>query len=150
MLGRAPDFVGKGALQAIIDERPDDHQRAALKAVLHGEEIDQGASHWWVFGAMSSTIHEPPYAAIDFQCDIDGRTARAEIPGILEASGRPIKSPATGEEHRVRIDIPGGIEFDRAEIGSPSTKAKGTIALDLAANCGRFNIVRHSRTGPVR
>jgi hypothetical protein len=75
---------------------------------------------------------------------------RVEIPSILEASGRPIKSPATGEEHRVRIDIPGGIEFDRAEIGSASTKAAGAITLDLQDSYGQFNIVRHGRAGPVR
>jgi hypothetical protein len=145
-----PIFEGNGALQAIIDERADGAQRAALKAVLHGEETDEGATHWWVFGAMSSTIHETLYAPITFQSDLEARIARVEIPGILEASGRPIKSPATGEEHRVRIDIPGGIEFDRAEIGSASTTAAGAITLDLKDSYGQFNIVRHGRAGPVR
>ena len=71
------------------------------------------------------------------------------IPGVLEASGRPIVSPATGEEHRVRIDIPNGIEFELAEIGSASTKASGPIALELEDTYGQFNILRHSGTGVV-
>ena len=58
-------------------------------------------------------------------------------------------SPATGEQHRVRIDIPNGIEFEIAEIGSASTKATGSIALDLNDSYGQFNIVRHSGTGVI-
>ena len=71
------------------------------------------------------------------------------IPGVLEATGRPIVSPATGEEHRVRIDIPNGIEFELAEIGSASTRATGAIGLDLNDSYGQFNILRHSGTGVV-
>jgi hypothetical protein len=81
--------------------------------------------------------------------DIDARTAKVTIPGILEASGRPIKSPATGDLHRVRINIPNGIEFELAEIGSASTKATGIIPLDLNDTYGQFNVLRHSGTGVV-
>jgi hypothetical protein len=71
------------------------------------------------------------------------------IPGILEATGRPIVSPATGDEHRVRIDIPNGIEFELAEIGSATTRATGPITLDLTDTYGQFNVLRHSGTGVV-
>ena len=36
-----PIFDGSGEMQAIIDERANDAQRAALKAVLHGGETDE-------------------------------------------------------------------------------------------------------------
>ncbi len=71
-------------------------------------------------------------------------------PGPLESTGRPIVSPATGEQRRVRIDIPNGIEFEIAEIGSASTKATGLVGLELTDSYGQFNIVRHSGTGVVR
>jgi hypothetical protein len=58
-------------------------------------------------------------------------------------------SPATGEQHRVRIDIPNGIEFEIAEIGSASTKSTGIIGLDLNDSYGQFTTVRHSGTGVV-
>ena len=77
------------------------------------------------------------------------RRARVVIPGVLQSSGRPIRSPATGDEHRVRIDIPSGIEFEIAEIGSASTKATGPIDLDLNDSYGQFNTIRHSGTGVV-
>ena len=143
-------YEGNGAMQAIIDERADAAQREALATVLHGGETREAKTHWWVFHAMSATVHEPIFQAISFEMDLDRRTARVDIPGVLQSSGRPIVSPATGEPHRVRISIPEGIEFESAEIGSASTKASGPIELDLDDTYGQFNRVRHSGSGIVR
>ncbi len=142
-------FQGNGAMRAIIDERASEEQRAALSTVLHGGETQEARTHWWVFHAMSSTVHKPIFAPIHFDIDIEHRKARVSIPGVLESSGRPIVSPATGQEHRVRIDIPDGIEFEIAEIGSATTTASGPIALDLDDTYGQFNWIRHSGTGVI-
>ena len=142
-------YEGNGTMQAIIDERADAAQRDALVTVLHGGETEEAKTHWWVYRAMSSTVHDPIYNRIDFDVDIESRTARVTIPGLLQSTGRPIISPATGELHRVRIDIPNGIEFEIAEIGSASTKATGLIELELNDTYGQFNNVRHSGTGVV-
>ncbi len=145
-----PIFEGNGALQAIVDERADAGQRQALTKVLHGEETDEAATHWWVFRAMSSTLHETLFKPIDFEIDLEARTARVAIPGVLDSAGRPIRAPHGGGEHRVRIDIPNGMEFELAEIGSASTKATGAIELDLRDSYGQFNVLRHSGSGVVR
>ncbi len=142
-------FEGNGEMLAIIDERADERQREALVKILHGEETEEAKTHWWVYHAMCSKVHEPVFKPIQFEVDIEARTAHVAIPGILESTGRPIKSPATGEEHRVRIDIPGGIEFALAEIGSASTKATGAIELDLNDSYGQYNFLYHSPTGVV-
>jgi len=142
-------FEGNGTMQAIIDERADDDQRQALTTVLHGGETEEAKTHWWVFHAMSSTVHEPLFSPFEFRVDIERRTARVSIPGVLQSTGRPIISPATGEAPRVRIDFPAGIEFDIAEIGSGSTTASGAVPLDLEDSYGQFNMVRHSGTGVV-
>jgi hypothetical protein len=144
-----PVYEGRGELQVIIDERADPAQRRALETVLHGGETEAGRTHWWVYRAMSDTVHETLFRPIELVCDVAARTARVRIPGLLEATGRPIRSPATGELHRVRIDIPHGIEFELAEIGSASTKATGAIPLDLDDSYGQFNILRHSGSGVV-
>ena len=144
-----PVFEGKGELQVLIDERADPRQREALTKILHGEETEEGATHWWVYHAMSDTVHAPLFKPIDYEVDLEARTARVVIPGVLESVGSPIKSPATGQEHRVRIDIPNGIEFEFAEIGSATTKATGAITLDLKDTYGQFNILRHSGSGVV-
>lgn len=146
-----PIFEGKGELQAVIDERADGKQRSALETVLHGEETEEGATHWWVFRAMSETVHETLFKPIDFEVDIEARTARVVIPGVLESSGRPIRPPHGDGEHRVRIDIPNGIEFEIAEIGSASstTGSDTAIALDLEDSYGQFNRLCHSGSGIV-
>jgi hypothetical protein len=80
---------------------------------------------------MSSTVHPPLFKHIEFDVNIERRKARIVIPDVLESTARPIRSPATGAEHRVRINLPNGIEFDLAEIGSGTTKTMASIALDL-------------------
>jgi hypothetical protein len=127
-------YEGNGTMQVIIDERADEEQRKGLATVLCGGETEEAKTHWWVYRAMSTTVHEPIFKP---------------IPGLLESTGRPIMSPATGEQHRIRIDIPNGIEFEIAEIGSASTKATGLIGLDLNDSYGQFNTVHHSGTGVV-
>jgi len=98
---------------------------------------------------MSSTVHEPLFKPIDYEVDIEARTARVAIPGVLESRGEPIRSPVDGAKHRVRIDIPNGIEFELAEIGNASTKASAAIQLDLKNTYGQWNVLRHSGSGVV-
>jgi hypothetical protein len=140
-------YEGKGEMQAIIDRRAGPQQRRALAAILHGEETKEAATHWWVFHAMSDVVHPPLFETIDFEIDIEARMARASIPGILAASGRPIRSPVDGEAHRVRIDLPDGMEFEQAEIGSASTKAATIMTVDLNDTYGQFNRFRISGSG---
>jgi hypothetical protein len=144
-----PVFEGKGELQVIVDERADARQREALVKILHGEETEEGATHWWVYRTMSETVHPTLVLPIEFEVDLEARRARVAIPGVLESVGSPIKSPATGQEHRVRIEIPNGIEFERAEVAIATTRAIGAIPLDLADTYGQFNLLRHSGRGVV-
>ena len=140
-------FEGGGAMQAIIDECADERQRHALATIVHGGETEDAKTHWWVFRAMSSTIHDPVFAPIEVTVDVARRRASVRIPGLIEGAGRPIISPATGGEHRIRLDLPYGIEFSSAEIGSGSSKAWGAIPLELDDTYGQFHFVRLSGKG---
>ncbi|NSY38958.1 DUF1326 domain-containing protein [Leisingera sp. ANG59] len=142
-----PVFEGKGAMQAIIDDRATEAQRAALETVLTGGETDEEATHWWVYHAMCDTVHETLTKRIDYEVDIENRTAKLDIEGLVTSSGRPIQAPHGGGEHRVRIDIPGGIEFTLAEIGSASTRSDAAIKLDLNDSYGQWAIIRHGPHG---
>jgi hypothetical protein len=144
-----PIFEGKGSMQAIVDERANEGQRNALVTVLHGGETAEAATHWWVYHAMAQTRLPPLFKPIEFDLDIAARTARVAIPGILESTGRPIRSPVTGGDHRVRINIPDGIEFESAEIGSASATIRGAIALELKDSYGQFARLKHSGGGVV-
>ena len=145
-----PIYEGNGEIQAVVDERADAKQRDALVTVLYGGETDPGATHWWVYRMMSTTVYPTIFKPIEFEVNIDRRTSRIVIPGVLDSTGRPIRSPATGAEHRVRIDLPNGIEFETAEIGSATTKTTASIALDLKDTYGQFSVLRHSGKGVVR
>lgn len=145
-----PIYKGNGECQAVIDERADGRQRDALVTVLYGGETDEGATHWWVYRAMSRTVHPPLFKPFEFEVDIERRTARVVIPDVLHTTARPIRSPATGAEHRVRINLPSGIEFDLAEIGSGTTKTTASIPLDLKDTYCHFTVLCQSGKGVVR
>ena len=70
-----PIFEGKGEMQVIVDERADPRQRQALTRIVHGEETDEGATHWWVYRSMSDTLHETLIRPIKFDIDLDARSA---------------------------------------------------------------------------
>lgn len=144
-----PIFEGKGELQLVIDETADERQREALNAICYGEHTNEAATHWWVFHAMSDTIHETLCRQIDFDIDIEARKATVKIPGIVQSIGSPIRSPVSGDEHRVRIDMPDGIEFRIAEIGNASSEATGAISLDLENTYGQWNMLYQSGNGVV-
>jgi hypothetical protein len=99
---------------------------------------------------MSSTIHPPLFKRFEFYADIERRKARVVIPGVLESTAGPIKSPATGTPHHVRISLPRGIEFDLAEIASGTTKTMASIPLDLKDSYFHFNAIRQSGAGVIR
>ncbi len=80
---------------------------------------------------MSDTVHETLFRPIEFDMNIEARTTRAVIPGVLESSAHSISSPVTGQPHRVRIDLPKGTESMVAEIGSASSRANVAISRPL-------------------
>ncbi len=141
---------GGGEMLAIVDERADAARRAALVKIVHGEETEPGATHWWVYRSTVTRVHDPVFAPIEFEVDVEARTARLRVPGLVEAAGAPIVSPATGREHRARIVIPDGMEFTEAEMGAGMTRARGPIPLDFADRYGQFNRIHQTTAGPVR
>lgn len=120
---------GGGEMQSIIDERANPAQREALAAILKGEGAEPGSLMLTIYRAMCDTVHEPLFKPIELTIDVDGRTARLAVPGVLETEVEPIKNPVTGAEHRAQIGLPLGKEFQHAEVASGNTKASGAVAL---------------------
>ncbi|HUF43746.1 MAG TPA: DUF1326 domain-containing protein [Aestuariivirgaceae bacterium] len=142
-----PLLEGEGEIVPIIDGRASAAQRAALATILLGGQTQEGMTHWWIFHAMSRTVHAPIYRSIEFEVDLEAETARIVIPEIMEATGRPIMSRHVNASHRVRIAIAKGIDF--AVTGTLSGSRGGGIELDLHDSFGQFNLLRHSGTGAV-
>jgi hypothetical protein len=97
-----PIHEGKGECVLVLDRRATSEQRAALLRILGGDDTEPGATIFQIFSITCDTVHEPIISDIDFELDIDARTARARIDGVLETRGAPILNPVTGSEHRVR------------------------------------------------
>jgi hypothetical protein len=138
---------GNGKMQLIIDERADGRQRDALVKIMSGQETEDMATMWWVFGAMSSTKLPPLFLPITFAVDVDARTARLDVPNQIVGKGEPIRNPISGAEHRVRIDFPQSFEFKLAEIGSGTSKVTGAIPFDLKNSYGQFAHLHLSHKG---
>jgi len=112
-----PIHLGGGEAALVIDQRARPEQREALLRILTGQDTVPGATIFQVFSTTLDKLHDPIYADIDFQIDIDARTAQLAVTDVIESRGAPILNPITGLEHRVRIDMPNGFEYSVAEAG---------------------------------
>jgi hypothetical protein len=144
-----PIHEGHGEATLVIDKRADEAQREALLRILSGQDTEPGATIFSVFAAMLEKVHEPIFAEIGFEIDIDKRRARLRVPGHIDSRGEPILNPVTGAEHRVRIDSPNGFEFRLAEIGRGWSKTSGPVALDLADSYGQFCRLNLTQSGVI-
>jgi len=144
-----PIHEGKGEAAVVIDQRATPAQREALLRILTGQDTEPGATIFQVFSTTLETLHEPVFADIEFEVDIDARRAKLRVPGYIETTGQPILNPITGAEHRVRIDMPHGFEYSLAEIGRGWSKTTQPIALDLADSYGQFAKLNLSQSGIV-
>jgi hypothetical protein len=119
-----PVHEGGGLAQAIIDERASEAQRAALLKILGGQE-QEPTTVFNIYGSTVATELEPVFAPIEFACDIEARTGRLVVPGVMELTIEPIRNPVTGKPHRALIRLPEGFEFRAAEVGSGAFRGEG-------------------------
>ena len=141
---------GKGEAAVVIDERASEAQRAALLRIVTGQDTEPGATIFQVFSTTFEKLHEPIFAPIDFDVDIDARKGRLVVRGITEGHGEPIKNPVTGAAHRARIDIPDGFEYSLAEIGRGWSKVARPMQFTLADSYAQFAHVNLCQSGILR
>lgn len=119
-----PVHEGGGTMQGVIDERASEAQRQALNTILGGGEQEPNTV-FNIYGATIENELDLIYAPIEFAFDLEARTGRFKVPGLMEMSLEPIRNPVTGEEHRAAIKLPNGFEFREAEMASGSFTAVG-------------------------
>jgi hypothetical protein len=129
---------GNGEAVPIVDKRADNAQRKAMLRIITGQDTKPGTTVFHVFASMVSKMHDPVFAEIEFEIDIDKRRARLKVPDYVDGRGEPILNPITRAEHRIRIEPVGGFEFKKAEIGRGWSKTTGPIELNLADSYGSF------------
>ena len=141
---------GNGTFQAIVDERANAKQRAALEAVAHGKETEPGKLIWQVFSAMVTKLLPTLYKPIDLAIDLTTRSAKLKVPGLIESSADPIRNPVTGAEHRARVTLPTGFEFTEADFVSGKAKSTGPIDLQFDNTHAHLAKIHWSTHGVVR
>ena len=142
---------GNGTQQVIIEERADPAQREALRKILHGESTTPGATHFWFYNAMTSTVLDTLYAPIDLSIDVDQRTASLTIDGLVESHGTPLpRPPSGGLPNRIRLNMPDGPRYIYAEMGNGNTTARAGIDLDFTDSYCQFNVVHMNQDGLIR
>jgi len=140
---------GGGEAAVVVDERASEAQREALLRILGGQDTEPGATIFEVFSTTLEKFHDPIFAPIDFEVDVDARTGRLHVEGVADGHGEPIKNPVTGAEHRARIDLPHGSEYAMAEIGRGWTKATGPIKFEVADTHSHFANLHLTQSGVV-
>ena len=144
-----PIHEGGGEVVPIVDERAAPAQREALLRIMSGQDTVPGATFFQVFSTTYDKVHDPVFARIDFELDIDGRTAQLTVPELIEAHGEPIRNPITGDEHRARINLPQGFEYDIAEVGRGWAETKGPLVISLADSHAQFASLHLTESGVV-
>ena len=137
---------GKGKCQMFIDVNADTAQREALVKITLGEEAEPFSNIFTVYAAMCDEIHEPIFTEIEFEMDMESRTARCVAKGLMEATGEPIIGVA-GNKHRAQIHLPEGVEFRIAEIGRDRCSVQSKVPMELSDGFAQFNEVHINAQG---
>lgn len=145
-----PIHEGHGIIQPIVDERATPQQREALLRIMSGLDTQPGATFFQVFSTTYDKVHEPIFAPIHLDVDVDARTARINVPGVVEGRGEPIINPVTKQPHRARIDLPQGFEYAIAEVGRGFSQSSGAVIVDLQNSHAHFAHLHMTGEGVVR
>ncbi len=145
-----PLHEGNGEYQVVIDERANDEQREAIRRIAYNEDTDELLTSYSIYQSLCTTVHEPIFAPIELEFDVEARTAHSEVPGIVVADIEPVRNPVTGEPQRAQIVLPEGFGFTMMETASGTVKATGTMPLDYADKFAGFFKLHMTDRGIVR
>ncbi len=146
---------GNGEAVPIIDESANEQQREALGTILSGQA---GDTLFEILSAVCSTIHDPVFAPIEFEFDLENRTAAVRAgDGLLETEVDTLRGIDPPDPYRVLVTIPNGFEYTGPDESAETALAKrikssGPIELDLQDSHSSLAYVRHSndlQTGVV-
>jgi hypothetical protein len=140
---------GHGEVVPIVDQRANKKQREALLRIMSGLDTIEGATIFQVFATTYERVYDPVFAPIEFEIDIDARSARLNVPGFIEAHGEPIRNAVTGAETRAQLRLPNGFEYDVAELGRGWAHTEGPITIEIADRHAHFAKLDMTQSGVV-
>jgi hypothetical protein len=142
---------GKGKRQIVIDERADEAQRIALETIVSGGACKPLSNFFSVFASTCSEFCGTLCLPIDLEADLEGRTARVEIPGLLESRAAPKMNEFNGEPFHIALARrSGSFEFTYAELGLGTTSVRGDMEMAYEDTWAHFCIHHFDQDGLVR
>ncbi|EPX79724.1 DUF1326 domain-containing protein [Salipiger mucosus] len=138
---------GNGQMQLIIDEAATAEQRAALEAIMTGEDTEEMATMWYVFGAMSPNRHPVLTAKIDMAYDRETGIGSIKVGDVFRTEIKPIPNIVSGDPHRVAVTLPHGFEFAEAEFACGSTETRDAAIELLKNNASHAHVAHLHLTG---
>ena len=142
---------GNGKRQIVIDERADEAQRVALETIISGGACVPLSNFFSVFASTCSEFCESLFLPIDLEANLELRTARVDIPGIMRSSGRPIINEFDGQPFHIALARPSGsFEFTYAEIGLGTTSVTGDMEMTFEDSWATFCVHHFNQDGLIR
>lgn len=145
-----PIHEGDGEAMAFVDVNADEAQREALLKIMTGQDTDPFATMFAVFASTVTRMHDPVFAEIEIELDIDARRGRIFVADYIDTTGKPIVNKVTGAETRAQIVLPAGFEYAVADIGSASTRTTGPMEISLTDKYAQFAHLHLDNHGVVR
>jgi len=148
-----PDEIadGNGKRQIVIDERANDSQRIALETIISGEACEPLSNHFSVFGSLCTEFFETLFLPIELEVNLERRTAKVDIQGVVKSVGKPIMNEFNGEPFHIAIARPtGSFEFTYGEIGRGTTTVTGDLEMAFEESWALFCVHHYNQDGLVR
>jgi hypothetical protein len=142
---------GNGTRLIVIDERADETQRVALETIIAGEACAPLSNVFSVYGSLCTEFLDTVFRPITLDANVELRTARVDIPGVMQGSGRPLVNEFSGEPFHVALARPSGsIEFTYAELGLGTTTVTGGLDMAYADSFAMFCVLHFNQDGLIR
>src|SRR5581483_356559 len=98
-----PIHEGNGTAMVVVDQSATPEQKAAIEAVASGQDTDPGSLITQVFSTTLTKVLPTQVKPIELKIDMQKRTARVKVDGLVEGNSESIKNPITGEPHVVSV-----------------------------------------------
>ncbi len=120
--------------------------------MTHRDRAGEPLSNFFsVFATTCSEFCETLFLPIDLEADLELRTARVDIPGVMRSSGRPIINEFNGEPFHIALARPSGsFEFTYAEIGLGTSSVMGDMEMEFEDSWAHFCVHHFNQDGLVR
>ena len=142
---------GNGKRQIVIDEHADEAQRIALETIISGGACEPLSNLFSVFASTCTEFCETLFLSIGLEANLELRTAKVTIPGIMTSTGKPIINEFTGEPFHIALARPrGSFEFTYAEIGQGATSVTGEMEMSFEDSWAHFCVHHFNQDGLVR